>query len=172
MPANGLPDASSNSSRRISGTRTHGKPTGGPWVCFWPGAMRPATGNHRSGERCRRCGKAAGGRHGEAKRKATPRGLHFARSSLIPFLPVSSQSTDLPNSRLMAKSTDAPGSLSPCSNAERWLCAVPMRRANSSCVMPKPRSSRILLPIAPRSSWAFCLDFRVDFFILIKIKYR
>jgi len=33
--------------------------------------------------------------------------------------PVSSQSTDLPNSRLIASSTDEPGSLSPCSSAER-----------------------------------------------------
>lgn len=33
--------------------------------------------------------------------------------------PVNNQSTDLPNSRLMASNTAAHGSLSPCSSAER-----------------------------------------------------
>lgn len=85
--------------------------------------------------------------------------------------PVSSQSTDLPNSRLMASNTAAHGSLSPCSSAERWLWATPRRRPSSSWVMLKPRSCRILRPIAGRSSSIFNLDFRLVAFILIVVKY-
>jgi len=85
--------------------------------------------------------------------------------------PVSIQSTDFPNSRLIAKSTAAPGSFCPCSSAERWLWATPIRRANSACVMSNPRSSRILRPIPGRSMQALSGDFLLALFISWEIQY-
>jgi hypothetical protein len=65
--------------------------------------------------------------------------------------PVSSQSTDFPNSRLIASSTAAHGSFAPLSSPDRWLWTMPIRCANSACVMSKPRSSRMRRPTALRS---------------------
>ena len=63
--------------------------------------------------------------------------------------PVNSQSTDVPNSRLIAKRTAAPGSFLRAPVLTDSSGATWIRRANSVCVISQPRSSRILQLIKP-----------------------
>src|SRR5437016_2507974 len=81
-----------------------------------------------------------------SKTRAQPRSLVHLRSS-----PVSSHSSDFPNSRLIRSKTPAPISTSPRSIREKCPCVTPMRRANSACLISKPRSSRMRRPTDPQS---------------------